>query len=114
MKKIRYIMALLLLSGSVLSSFAAQSSTADHGRLPTGGCHEHGKSRPAPQRSDYACCVTGHGVAIVTATFCAQSALQVLLSIVSDTGRKASPAVREIVTPPFLPGFPLGSMPLRV
>jgi len=114
MKKIRYIMTLLLLSATVMSSLAVQSSTADHGSRPTSGCHEHGKSSPAPPHSDYACCVAGHGFAVVQASFDPRFALQVLLNIVSETDRKASPAVCEIITLPFLPDFPPGSMPLRV
>ena len=73
MKRLHSILTLLLLAASAMSLLAAQASTAPgiHDEKPA-GCHEHGKKAPVHPASDYACCVAGHGSALVQASFVPQ------------------------------------------
>lgn len=73
MRRLHSILALLLLAASATSLLAAQASAAPgiHDEKPA-GCHEHGKKIPLHPSSDYACCVAGHGAAVVQASFVPQ------------------------------------------
>jgi hypothetical protein len=73
MRRLHSILTLLLLAASAMSLLAAQGSTVPgiHDEKP-GGCHEHGKKGPVHPASDYACCVAGHGSAVVQASFIPQ------------------------------------------
>jgi len=73
MRRLHSILTLLLLAASAMSLLAAQASTAPgiHDEKPA-GCHEHGKKAPVHPASDYACCVAGHGSAVVQASFVPQ------------------------------------------
>ena len=46
------------------------------------GCHEHGKKVPAPQHTDYACCVAGHSAAVVQSSDVQRVPLQISLSAI--------------------------------
>ena len=73
MRRPHSVLVLLLLAGSAMSSLAAQASGAPgiHDEKPA-GCHEHGKKAPVHPVSDYACCLAGHGSAVVQASFVPQ------------------------------------------
>jgi hypothetical protein len=73
MRRLHSILTLLLLAASAMSLLASQGSTAPgiHDEKPA-GCHEHGKKAPVHPASDYACCVAGHGSAVVQASFVPQ------------------------------------------
>jgi hypothetical protein len=73
MRRLHSILTLLLLAASAMSLLTAQGSIAPgiHDEKPA-GCHEHGKKAPVHPASDYACCVAGHGSAVVQASFVPQ------------------------------------------
>jgi hypothetical protein len=81
MKNFRLIVALMLLLAAAVSPSMAGASMRNPAASP-GGCHEHGKKVPAPQQTDYACCVAGHGVAVVQASDVRQTPLQASLNMV--------------------------------
>ena len=107
----RHIAMLLLLIAAILSS-AAVTPVDGHGRVATGGCHEHGK-RPPQQPSDYACCVAGHAFAVVRATVAPQPLLTLIQQIAAPRLETAA-AYSDFRVPHALPGFLPGSIPLRV
>jgi len=107
----RHIAMLLLLIAAILSS-AAVMPVDGHGKVATGGCHEHGK-RPARQPSDYACCVAGHGFAVVRAAVTPQP-LSALIQQIAAPWLERAAAYSGFRVPHALPGFLRGSIPLRV
>jgi hypothetical protein len=111
MQMTRHIAMLLLLIAAILSSATAMPVDG-HGKVASGGCHEHGK-RPARQPSDYACCVAGHSFAVVRATVTPQALLALVQQIAAPRLETAA-AYSELRVPHALPGFLPGSIPLRV
>jgi hypothetical protein len=114
MMKIRHSMALLLLAGAIMSSLAMQTSTAGHGSRPIGGCHDPGKKVPAPKHADYACCVAGHGVAMVQTSDVRRIPLQVRLNMVPTTPPQGVATYRNEKVSAVSPGSPPSLISLRI
>ena len=108
----RYMAMLLLLVGAIFSSAAAMPMNA-RGKVATGGCHEHGK-RPARPPSDYACCVAGHGVAVVRAMVIPQPLLEAMIHQVAAPRLQPVAAYSEFRVAHALHGVLPGNIPLRV
>ena len=113
MRRLHSIVVLLLLAGSAMSSLAAQASGARgiHDEKPA-GCHEHGKKTPVHPASDYACCVAGHGSAVVQASFVPQPQVSVAF-VLTVPALDRSGLDGETVLQAYS-GTPPGLTPLRI
>ena len=114
MRRLHSIVVLLLLAGSAMSSLAAQASGAPgiHEEKPA-GCHEHGKKTPVHPASDYACCVAGHGAAVVHASFVPQPQQVSVAFVLTVPALDRSGLDGETVLQAYS-GTPPGLTPLRI
>lgn len=115
MRRFRHILSLLLLTTGTINALAAQTSTAPgvHDEQPA-GCHDHGKKVPVRPPANYACCVAGHGSAIVQASCLPQPSLQASpgILLVAASPRKSDPRSRQSLRASA--GGPPGATPIRI
>lgn len=113
MQSISRPVALLLLvtmaaALSAVQAFALSGSNPAH----AAPCHHQGPISPAPARSDYQCCVTGHHQAMASASFSLRPALAMRALEAGDRLRLCSgpfspaavlaiPSVSPPCTPPL-------------
>jgi hypothetical protein len=114
MRRLQSILTLLLLAASAMSLLAAQGSTVPgiHDEKPA-GCHEHGKKAPVHPASDYACCVAGHGSAVVQAS-CVPQGQQVSIGFVLTAPSLQPPELYGVAVLQTYSGTPPHQTPLRI
>ena len=114
MRRLHSILTLLLLAASAMSLLAAQGSSAPgiHDEKPA-GCHEHGKKAPVHPASDYACCVAGHGSAVVQAS-CVPQGQQVSIGFVLTAPSLQPPELYGVAVLQTYSGTPPHQTPLRI
>jgi hypothetical protein len=114
MRRLHSILTLLLLAASAMSLLAAQASTSPgiHDEKPA-GCHEHGKKAPVHPASDYACCVAGHGSAVVQAS-CVPQGQQVSIGFVLTAPSLQPPELYGVAVLQTYSGTPPHQTPLRI
>ncbi len=112
MKIKRYKVALLLLMVAAVESSVATTAVLHAGVAPA-GCHQHGKS-PAPQQEDHACCVAGHGFAVVRPSLVPRPLAEEISNEVAAPRLQAAVVHLEGRIARASLGFASGSMPLRV
>lgn len=115
MRRFRHILSLLLLTTGTINALAAQTSTAPgvHDEQPA-GCHDHGKKVPVRPLANYACCVTGHGSAIVQASCLPQPSLQASLGILLMAASPREADLRSRQSLRASSGAPPGATPIRI
>jgi hypothetical protein len=114
MRRLHSILTLLLLAASAMSLLAAQGSTAPgiHDEKPA-GCHEHRRKAPVHPASDYACCVAGHGSAVVQAS-CVPQGQHVSIGFVLTAPSLQPPELYGVAVLQTYSGTPPHETPLRI
>ena len=97
-----------------MSSLAMQVSIVPgiHDENPA-GCHEHGKKTPVRPASDYACCVAGHGSALVQAS-CVPQPQHVSVGFVLTAPSLYRSGLQDTPVLQMYSGTPPGPTPLRI
>jgi hypothetical protein len=108
------LVAFLLMAAVSFTSLSAQAGTltAQTNERPS-GCHGHGNRAPAPEPTNYKCCLSGHNIAIPQSSDSPQPAFTstILEMLVAPPIAESVRALPRILS--FSSGGPPGS-PLRI